>query len=267
MTVGKKLKSFREGKKLSQEKVAEVLHISRQTVSKWELGKSLPDFESLMKLAVLFDFSLDELFDLPAEREKSMATYTEDQMIAAIQQKVKGDTLTDPEQDAFIADHIITPFLKEYSDLKVYYVTIQKQLLSILVNEPVRTELAKAYLTIFDNDCSDYWFVTDKGIFYFNIISFLQEGTVTFRAYQDLDYLCVGRQYAAMDITQNNQAVIGVFSQDKAYNWAFIAEEDIPDLLHVFAHLSEAKPKLVVLSDYGLLAFIKKWQKGKLVRV
>lgn len=46
---------------MSQEELAEKLDVSRQTLSKWETGESLPDIEKCMKLADLFGVSLDEM--------------------------------------------------------------------------------------------------------------------------------------------------------------------------------------------------------------
>lgn len=39
-----------------------------QTVSKWELGETLPDIENLKKMAILFNFSIDEVLGLVAEK-------------------------------------------------------------------------------------------------------------------------------------------------------------------------------------------------------
>ena len=46
---------------LSQEDLAEKLNVSRQTVSKWESGDSLPDIEKCRILADFFEVSLDDL--------------------------------------------------------------------------------------------------------------------------------------------------------------------------------------------------------------
>lgn len=46
---------------LTQEEVAEQLGISRQTVAKWESGASLPDLESCIALARLYDVTVDDL--------------------------------------------------------------------------------------------------------------------------------------------------------------------------------------------------------------
>ena len=46
---------------MSQEDLAEKLQVSRQTISKWEAGDSLPDIEKSRILADLFEVSLDDL--------------------------------------------------------------------------------------------------------------------------------------------------------------------------------------------------------------
>ena len=46
---------------MTQEQMAARLDVSRQTISKWEAGSSLPDWESMVRLSRLFQVSLDEL--------------------------------------------------------------------------------------------------------------------------------------------------------------------------------------------------------------
>lgn len=58
---GENLTYLRKMNKLSQEELAEKLDVSRQTLSKWETGESLPDIEKCQLLAAIFDVSLDEL--------------------------------------------------------------------------------------------------------------------------------------------------------------------------------------------------------------
>lgn len=60
--LAKNLKKFRKQKKLSQEKLARLLDISYNTISKIEAGKAKnPTFETLSKLADVFGISIDEL--------------------------------------------------------------------------------------------------------------------------------------------------------------------------------------------------------------
>lgn len=56
-----KLYSLRKQKGLSQEELANRLNVSRQTISKWEIGDSTPDMEKLIAISTLFEVSLDEL--------------------------------------------------------------------------------------------------------------------------------------------------------------------------------------------------------------
>lgn len=59
--LSEKLKMYRTNKGLSQEKLAEMLGVSRQAVSKWEAGQTTPSSDNLIALAKLYDVSLDEL--------------------------------------------------------------------------------------------------------------------------------------------------------------------------------------------------------------
>lgn len=55
------IKINRDKKGWSQEYLAKKLNISRQAISKWELGESYPDIENLIALSELFNITLDEL--------------------------------------------------------------------------------------------------------------------------------------------------------------------------------------------------------------
>lgn len=55
------LKKLRTQKGLSQEGLAEQLHLSRQAISRWETGETAPDLDTLVKLASIFEVTLDEL--------------------------------------------------------------------------------------------------------------------------------------------------------------------------------------------------------------
>ena len=61
MTVGEKLLKLRKEHDLTQEQFAELLKVSRQSVSKWELGTAYPDTEKLLRISKLFQCSLDYL--------------------------------------------------------------------------------------------------------------------------------------------------------------------------------------------------------------
>ena len=61
MEFNNKLYHLRKQKGLSQEELANCLNVSRQTISKWEVGDSTPDMEKLIAISNLFEISLDEL--------------------------------------------------------------------------------------------------------------------------------------------------------------------------------------------------------------
>lgn len=61
MTIGEKLVKLRKEQNLTQEQFAEVLKVSRQSVSKWELNTAYPDTEKLIRISKIFNCSLDYL--------------------------------------------------------------------------------------------------------------------------------------------------------------------------------------------------------------
>ncbi len=61
MTIGERLTELRKSRGLSQEELAEQLTLTRQTISKWELGQSSPDIEYVIALCEYFGVSTDYL--------------------------------------------------------------------------------------------------------------------------------------------------------------------------------------------------------------
>ena len=61
MTIGERLLKLRKEKNISQEELANVLDVSRQTVSKWETDQSLPDSDKIVPLCEYFKITTDEL--------------------------------------------------------------------------------------------------------------------------------------------------------------------------------------------------------------
>ena len=61
MEIGSKLKSHRMTQNLTQEEVADKIHVSRATISSWETGRTFPDIEKLIYLSDLYELSLDQL--------------------------------------------------------------------------------------------------------------------------------------------------------------------------------------------------------------
>lgn len=63
MSLGNNLYKARRKKGLSQETVAEILGVSRQTVSKWETDETLPNVFQAKEMAQLYEMSLDDLME------------------------------------------------------------------------------------------------------------------------------------------------------------------------------------------------------------
>ncbi len=61
MTISERLYNLRKDKKISQEELANILGVSRQTISKWETGESTPDFDKIVPLCEYFKITSDEL--------------------------------------------------------------------------------------------------------------------------------------------------------------------------------------------------------------
>lgn len=61
MSLDKNLKKLRKQYKLSQEELAKELNISRQAISRWEIGKTEPDIKTIQKIAKFYNVSIEEL--------------------------------------------------------------------------------------------------------------------------------------------------------------------------------------------------------------
>ena len=61
MSIGTKIFELRSAMNLSQSDLADLLNVSRQSVSKWETDGAVPDLDKLIKLCDVFGVTLDEL--------------------------------------------------------------------------------------------------------------------------------------------------------------------------------------------------------------
>lgn len=77
LTFGEKLLVLRKSKGMSQEQLAAQITVSRQAISKWELGESLPDTDNVIQLSKLFGVSIDYLLNDEFRSEPDIPTVTE----------------------------------------------------------------------------------------------------------------------------------------------------------------------------------------------
>ncbi|EHI99602.1 helix-turn-helix domain protein [Clostridium sp. DL-VIII] len=74
MDLSEKILKLRKANNLSQEQLAEKLDVSRQSISKWESGQSIPDVEKLIALSNIFNVTIDYLLKPSEIDELSIKT-------------------------------------------------------------------------------------------------------------------------------------------------------------------------------------------------
>ena len=73
MKTGQTIAALRTESNITQEQLAAELFVSRDLVSKWETGKSMPDYKMLLKIAARFSVDVDVLFDKDATLQKELS--------------------------------------------------------------------------------------------------------------------------------------------------------------------------------------------------
>ena len=61
--VGRFLKELRGEKAITQEQLAEMLGVSNRSISRWENGATMPDFDLLIQIAKYFEVEIEEILD------------------------------------------------------------------------------------------------------------------------------------------------------------------------------------------------------------
>ena len=80
MNIGNQILTIRKEKQLTQEEFGRLFHVTRQTVSNWENGKSYPELQILVSISDQFDISLDTLLKEDSkmvqsiDKERAMGT-------------------------------------------------------------------------------------------------------------------------------------------------------------------------------------------------
>lgn len=63
MEIGKKISFYRKQKGLTQEKLAELMNVSRQTIYKWEASINKPTINKIKVLISILEINYDDLLD------------------------------------------------------------------------------------------------------------------------------------------------------------------------------------------------------------
>ena len=134
MTTGEKIAALRREKGLTQDGLAEILKVSRQSVSKWEMDLSFPETEKLIRLSKVLSCSLDFLLNNEIDkRNQQEARLSVDQGFAFIRDC----------SYFFLATSVnnqpkLRPFGFIYSDGKSLYISTdkRKEVYKELLNNP-----------------------------------------------------------------------------------------------------------------------------------
>lgn len=101
MIISGKIQDSRKKQGLSQEKLAEALNVSRQAISKWEVGSDVPSSKNLIQLSELFQIPLEVLIKDNAEIPEAQpsSTSAEDVIPYQVQKPTQGEDRVDrPEK-------------------------------------------------------------------------------------------------------------------------------------------------------------------------
>ena len=174
MLFAEKLLVLRKQKNMSQDDLAEVLEVSRQSISKWESGQSMPDTLKLIKISEVFDVTIDQLLknelsiesQQPLEIEESETNTEEpsdpvsqpskaslDYQIMTVNgtSKDRGYYVVEVEEDGYPYDVIISSGERSTGgyDIQIMSVDYDGSLLTITVDEtaPGPTDMVTEALT------------------------------------------------------------------------------------------------------------------------
>ena len=91
MNLGERIYKYRVSKNFSQGDLAEMLDVSRQSVSKWENNSATPDLDKIVKLSEIFGISIDEL--VTGERKQDDSS--------VVPRKVQHETVLEKKDEEF----------------------------------------------------------------------------------------------------------------------------------------------------------------------
>ena len=80
--IGVFLKELRKEKQLTQEQLAEVFGVTNRSISRWENGVNMPDFDLVIKIANYYDVSIEEILD--GERKNEMMDQKTEQTLLKV---------------------------------------------------------------------------------------------------------------------------------------------------------------------------------------
>lgn len=83
-----RIREIRKSKGISQQKLAEVLHVNQTAISQWETGKTSPNIDSAKAMADLFDVSMEYLLSDDAAEEKNKKPAAESHELSELEREL-----------------------------------------------------------------------------------------------------------------------------------------------------------------------------------
>ena len=265
-TIGTQLKTIRIQKNLSQADVAKQLNISRQTLSKWELDKSLPDLDSLKQLSVIYNFSIDYLLELKKEKIQMLPIYTEESLTENLISSICNKKKPLQEQIHFISNEISLPLMQSKPSDEIIWLTTQKLVILpgkySLVNHPVTNEQSKNYLNLFSGLNYKIILLTKTKLIFFSIIDWLEEKTQTTFSLSAMDFIVVGTLYDK-NIELGNSYALGYKTKKGNYDIIHLNKAEAKKLKNILAILDPEKQYYVELENLCVMNFMKSYRKKR----
>ena len=104
--IGQRIRDLRKQRKMSQTELANILHVSQQTVTAWETGKAEPSSSAVANLADYFGVTTDYLLGRPEEKKETIPSDSDLDKMIDHARSFDGKAVTDHDRE------IIKAYLK-----------------------------------------------------------------------------------------------------------------------------------------------------------
>jgi len=267
VSIGAQLKNMRLDKNYSQAEVAEKLNISRQTLSKWELDKSLPDLFLLKDLALIYDVSVDSLLELQKERIQILSTFTNEELSAVIAQQMSKEQSPTQEQIHFIHENFIEPLSKQAEITDDYlWVSTERNLIIPgrynYLSHAATKDISREFLQLFSFYSFTIIFLTEHALYFMNAIDWLETQEYTVYPFSEMEFIVVGKMYQPTMDSRNSQA-LGYKTKNGNFGYYKLEKDIAEKLKNVLTRLDPNHEYLVLLENLSVLEFIRKYRSKR----
>ncbi len=267
VTIGSRLKLLRQQKGWSQTETAEKLRISRQSVSKWELDKSLPDIGMLKELALLYDFSLDELLQLQEEKIMLLKALETETMAADSSRLICRNKEPNTEQLAFLTTAMFEPIAARILPERILWQTVLPQIpagmgSNLSAVTVVSKERTRRYQTLFGGDNGIYLFVTESGLWRTTAVEWLETEKLEQLPFSELAVLVTAPFFEAR-VSRGNRPGLFYGKKDGGYDMLAIGKPASAALQPILEVLDQKWQIYREYQGYSIGEIVKRWRKQK----